>query len=155
MTDGQKDSAMLATDVIHYLAGQLDLVGMNLSPEGEQEYQFARPFDFVLTEVDAATVALFAPLDMPDGIEREALLRRLLEANLQGVETGAGALCLDAFGRLGYRDVLHLGGMTLEAVQLRFVDFVLYYEFWRGQGLGSVAEELRQTGLPGEGFIKL
>lgn len=146
---------MLASETIRYLVGQLDLSGMNLSAEGETEYHFATPFPFVLTEVDAATVAIFAPLDLPEGVPRARVLRRMLEANLQGAETGSGAICLNGFGSLGYRDVLHLEGMTLEAVQLRFVDFVLYYEYWRGQKIAALADELRSGDLPGDGFLKL
>ncbi len=147
---------MLARDALSYLVGQLNLTGMNTGPEGEIEYHFDTPFPLVVTEIDATTVAIFAPFDLPAGLRRDGAMRRLLEANLQGAETGPGAICLDAQGVAGLRDVLHLDGMTLAAVQLRFVDFCLYYEFWRGTGLPMLAREFGPDDLPPEGgFLRL
>lgn len=146
---------MLASDALSYLVGQLNLTGMNTTPDGEVEYHFDTPFPFVLTEIDARRLAIFAPFDLPAALRTEAVMRRLLEANLQGAETGPGATCLDPYGAFGLRDVFELGDMTLEAVQLRFVDFCLYYEFWRGTGLPALlAEAAPDDPLPG-GFLRL
>lgn len=146
---------MLARDAIDYLITELGLSAIDTTPEGETEYDFARPFPFTLTEVDAATIAIFAPLDIPDKVARPSVLRRLLEANLQGVETGQGMMCLTEDGTVGYRDVVDLREMTLEQLQLRFVDFSLYFDFWRSEGIRILNEELGPGDPSGEGFLRL
>ena len=146
---------MLARDAIDYLIAQLGLSALGTTSDGETEYHFAIPFPFVLTEIDAATLAIFAPLEMPADLPKALVLRRLLEANLQGVETGPGAMCLDAGGALGYRDVIDLREMTQDHLQLRFVDFSLYYDFWRSEGLRILQEELGPGDPSGEGFLRL
>lgn len=146
---------MLSYDVISYLVAELGVTALGTSADGEAEYHFDRPFRFVLTDVDAARIALFAPLDLPETISRDRIYRRLLEANLQGVETGQGCMCLSETGELGYRDVLDLREMSLEQVQLRFVDFSLYFEFWRGEGTRILRDELGQDTLPDPGHLRL
>lgn len=146
---------MQATDALTYLLGHLDLTAMHTDPEGRAEYHFATPFPLVLTPLDATTLALFAPFDLPEGLRREVLLPRLLEANLQGAETGAAAVCLDAHGRPGLRDVMPLDGMSLAALQLRFVDFCLYFEFWRGTRLPALVAECAPDDPPPGGFLRL
>lgn len=146
---------MLARDAIDYLIAELGLSALGTTTEGETEYRFQRPFPFVLTEIDAATIAIFAPLEIPAEVPRPLVLRRLLEANLQGVETGQGSMCLQDDGALGYRDVLDLREMTLEHLQLRFVDFSLYYDFWRSEGLRVLQAELGPGDPAAEGFLRL
>ncbi|MCZ8151897.1 MAG: type III secretion system chaperone [Rhodobacteraceae bacterium] len=146
---------MLARDAIDYLIAELGLSALGTTNEGETQYRFERPFAFVLTEIDAATIAIFAPLEIPAEVPRPVVLRRLLEANLQGVETGQGSMCLQDDGALGYRDVLDLREMTLEHLQLRFVDFSLYYDFWRSEGLRVLQAELGPGDPAAEGFLRL
>lgn len=146
---------MQARDAIAFLAGHFSLCAVDVGAEGEMRYHFERPFRFVMTEIDAMTIALFAAFDLPADLPADGLLRRMLEANLQGVETGAGSMCRDESGRIGYRDVIDLRAMPIEAFQMRFIDFSLYFEFWRGEGLPRLIEDLRRDDTPGDGFLKL
>lgn len=146
---------MLARDAIDYLISELGLSALGTSSEGETEYHLDNPFRLVLTEIDAATLAFFAPLDLPPELPRAQLLRRLLEANLQGVETGQGMMCLNHSDEIGYRDVLDLREMTIEQLQLRFVDFSLYFDFWRSEGIRILNDELGPGDPSVEGFLRL
>ncbi len=146
---------MQSSDAIAFLAGHFSLCAVDIGAEGEMRYHFERPFRFVVTEIDAMTIALFAAFDLPADLPADGLLRRMLEANLQGVETGAGSLCRDDSGRIGYRDVIDLRPMRRESFQMRFIDISLYYEFWRGEGLPRLIEDLRRAEPPGDGFLKL
>ena len=146
---------MLSSDAIALLSGHFPLSAVDADGEGQVRYHFNRPFRFALTEIDRQTIALFAPLDLPADVAGDEALYRLLEANLQGVETGFGALCRGDGGQIGYRDVVHLGPLRLEAFQLRFVDFSLYHEFWRSEGLPRLIEDLRRDDPSGDGFFRL
>lgn len=146
---------MLSNDAIAFLVEHFPMTAVDADSEGQLRYHFERPFRFALTEIDRQTVALFAPLDLPADVARDRALYRLLEANLQGVETGFGALCQTDGGQIGYRDVVDLAALRLEAFQLRFIDFSLYYEFWRGEGLPRLIEDLRRDDPSGDGFFKL
>lgn len=146
---------MLASDVITFLVGHFPLSAVDADGEGQVRYHFLRPFRLVVTEIDRRTIALFAPLDLPADVAGEAALRRLLEANLQGIETGFGSLCLNESGQIGYRDVIDLDGMGLDAFQLRFIDLSLFFEFWRSEGLPRLIEDLRRDDPSGDGFLRL
>jgi hypothetical protein len=146
---------MQARDAIAFLAGHFTLSAVDTGAEGEMRYHFERPFRFVVTEIDTMTIALFAALEVPADLPADGLLRRMLEANLQGVETGAGSMCRDEGGRIGYRDVIDLRLMRPEGLQLRFIDFSLYFDFWRAEGLPRLIEDLRRDEPPGDGFLKL
>ncbi|MEZ5753397.1 MAG: type III secretion system chaperone [Paracoccaceae bacterium] len=146
---------MLARDAIDYLISELGLSALGTSPDGETEYHLVNPFRLVLIEIDAGTLAFFAPLDLPADLPRPRLLRRLLEANLQGVETGQGMMCLHHSDEIGYRDVLDLRQMTIEQLQLRFVDFSLYFDFWRSEGVRILQDELGPGDPSAEGFLRL
>ncbi|PLL11205.1 hypothetical protein C0V75_18170 [Tabrizicola sp. TH137] len=146
---------MLARDAISFLIAELGLSTLGTTAEGDAEYLFDMPFPFSLTEIDAHTLAIFAALTLPDDLPQDRLLRRLLEANLQGLETGMGAMCLREDGALGYRDVLDLREMTLEQFQLRFIDVSLYFDFWRSEGIRLLQDELGRDDPPAEGFLRL
>lgn len=146
---------MLASDVITFLVRHFPLSAVDADGEGQVRYHFQRPFRLVVTEIDRASIALFAPLDLPADVAGEAALRRLLEANLQGVETGFGSLCLNEGGQLGYRDVIDLEGMGLDGFQLRFIDLSLFFEYWRSEGLPRLIEDLRRDDPSGDGFLRL
>lgn len=130
----EKDRTMRASDVIRYLAQTLGHPHADGAEGDGAEHHFDRPFPFVLTVLSPDRIAICAALPLPDADHRAETLERLLEANLQGAETGPGALCLIGTGRIGYRDVIDLTGFDLQALQLRFIDYSLYYEYWRSEG---------------------
>ncbi len=47
------------------------------------------------------------------------------------------------------------GNQQLEHLQLRFVDFSLYYDFWRSEGLRVLQAELGPGDPAAEGFLRL
>lgn len=152
---------MLAIDVIAFMNAELEPLG---SDPATGVAHYGKPFGFGATVIDAQTLALFVPVPLaqgqvPRGLHAEALLRRMLEANLQGVETGKGALCLTAQDVFGYREIMDLREMQLEAFRMRFVDFTLYADYWRSEAGRILADELgiSEGGLahPDEGMIRL
>jgi hypothetical protein len=129
----EKDRTMRATDVISYFVHALG--PHKADAEGDPaEYQFESPFPFTVAVLSPDRIAITAPIPLPSAAQRASTLERLLEANLQGAETGPGALCLIGTGLIAYRDVIDLSGFDLQAIQLRFIDFSLYYEYWRSEG---------------------
>lgn len=146
---------MRTGDVIAFLSGHFPLVAVDTDSDGQVRSHFDRPFRFSLTDIDSQTVALMAPLDLPADFLGQAALNRLLQANLQGIETGYGSLCRAEDGRIGYRDVIDLRDMGLDGFQMRFIDFSLYFEYWRGEGLPRLIEDLRRDDPSGDGFLRL
>lgn len=128
------DTTMRAADVIAYFTLTLGTPQSGSTDAGLSEHRFDIPFPFTITVLSPDRIAIVAPLPLPDTAQRAETLERMLEANLQGAETGPGALCLIGTSHLAYRDVVDLSGQDLSAVQLRFIDFSLYYEYWRFEG---------------------
>lgn len=128
------DPTMRATEVIAYFTERLGAPSPGGTEAGLPEYRFESPFHFTLTVLAPDRIAITAPLPLPDTAHRAEVLERMLEANLQGAETGPGALCLLGTGRICYRDVFDLSGLDLAGLQLRFIDFSLYFEYWRFEG---------------------
>lgn len=121
----------------------LDCVMMDV--QGNLINRFTGDFGFAASELDDGTLRLSAQLsgfalDNPD------LPRRLLEANLSGVETGAGAIAPDPIGNGLYAvvETIDLVGLDADAFRLRVVDFMLFVEYWRSEGVDSVLDAIRQ-----------
>lgn len=152
-TPPEKDSTMMrAADVIAYFARTLGPASDTRN--GGAEQLFDTPFPFTLSVLSPDRIAIFAPLPLPDVAQRAETLERLLEANLQGVETGPGALCMIGAGQIGYRDVIDLTGFDLQALQLRFIDVSLYYEYWRSEGARLLGLD-RDGGPDEQGMIRI
>ena len=92
--------------------------------------------------------SLSAPLQELDGlfVGHKDIDRRLLEANLSGVETGAGAVAPDPVGSGLYAlvDTVDVTGLEADDFRLRVVDFMLYVEYWRAEGIGELRAAMRR-----------
>ena len=145
---------MYTTEILDYMIGKFGLDRVDTKDDGTPLYVFAEPFSFLVAEFSIDVITLVAPLDLGNAIDRTVVLHRLLESNLQGCETGAGAICLiDGYG-ICYRETVDLKDMTLDAFQSRFVDFSLYAYYWLSEGIKTVQDETSAP-IMGEGMIRL
>ena len=136
---------MKSFDAMGVLIGAFPLEGMIADDRGHMVHLFSGDFDFAATELDSGVVRLSAQL-AGLSVHDAALARRLLEANLVGVETGAGAMAPDPVGSGDYALVDHVDVALLDAddFRLRVVDFMLCVEYWRAEGIGTLQAELRR-----------
>ncbi len=136
---------MQSSDAMVILVRAFNLDGVLADSEGYLAHLFTGDFEFAATELDGTTIRLSAQLSgLPTG--RPDIARRLLEANLAGVETGAAALAPDPVGGglFALVDHVDMSGMDADAFRLRFVDFMLYVEYWRAEGVAAVLREARR-----------
>jgi len=132
---------MLATEAITELSAHFRLDRAGADPDGNLDYDFDRGFTFTATILDDTHLQLTAPLpDLPDP-PPAALARRLLEAGLNGAETGAGAIGRHPALGLALIEVVECGPLDLDAFRLRLVDFMLHAEYWRSEWVARVQAE--------------
>jgi hypothetical protein len=136
---------MHSSDAMVILVGAFPLDGVMADTAGNLAHLFGGDFSFAATEIDESTIRLSAQLGGLS-IDDADLARRLLEANLAGVETGAGAMAPDPVGSGLYAlvDTVPLAGFDADDFRLRVVDFMLYVEYWRSEGVAAVRAALTQ-----------
>ena len=132
---------MFATDAIAELTThfRLDRVGMDGAENAE--YDFDSGFAFTAVELDDTRVQLIAPIPGLEGRLAPEVRRRLLEASINGVETGPGQIGRHPTLGIALIEVVDCGPLTLEDFRLRMVDFMLYAEYWRSEGLDRLLAE--------------
>lgn len=91
--------------------------------------------------------------------EREAVLMRLLEANLFGAETGEASLALDSVaGEILLQQKVDTAAMNDAVFAATLERFVHVLEYWRGElaamPSGAVADGLAHA-LPGGGMMRV
>jgi hypothetical protein len=130
---------MYSTDALVILVDAFPLDGILTDTQGNLAHLFSGDFSFAATETGDHSLRLSAELSgltvgAPD------IARRMLEANLAGVETGAGAMAPDPVGsgHCALVETLALEDMDADDFRLRFVDFMLFVEYWRGEGVAEV-----------------
>jgi Tir chaperone protein (CesT) family len=136
---------MNSSDAMVILVGAFPLDGVMADTQGNLAHLFGGDFPFAATDIDDSTLRLSAQLDGLS-IDTADLARRLLEANLTGVETGAGAMAPDPVGSGLYAlvDTVPLAGFDADYFRLRVVDFMLYVEYWRSEGVAAVRAAFKQ-----------
>jgi Tir chaperone protein (CesT) family len=137
---------MHSSDAMVILVRAFPLDGVTTDTQGYPAHLFSGDFEFAAADLDGDAIRLSAQLA---GLAQSnhRLHRRLLEANLSGVETGAAAFASDPVGSGDYAlvDTVHLGQMDGDALRLRVVDFMLHVEYWRSVGVAALkADILRQ-----------
>lgn len=134
---------MHSTDALIVLVRAFPLDGVLADTQGFLAHMFTGDFEFTAAELDAGTIRLSAQMDGLS-VGAPGLARRLLEANLSGVETGAGAMAPDPVGSGLYAlvDTVAIGDMEVEDFRLRVVDFMLYVEYWRAEGIDKLRAAL-------------
>jgi hypothetical protein len=136
---------MHSTDALVILIDAFPLDGVLTDTEGNLVHLFGGDFSFAATETGPDSLRLSAELSgLP--LSEADLARRLLEANLAGVETGAGAMAPDPVGSGHYALVesMALDGTDADDLRLRFVDFMLFVEYWRTDGVAALQKARAQ-----------
>lgn len=139
---------MFATDAIDHLIAHFDLLAAGPDPQGNPTYDFTGKFTFTATELDPTHLQLAADLPDLNGVDRPALTRRLLEASVQGAETGAGQIGLHPTLGMALIQTLDTTPLDLALFEMRFVDFSLYAEYWRIEGAARVLAETAPARAP-------
>lgn len=135
---------MNSTDAMVILLDAFPLDGVLADNQANMAHLFGGDFPFAAAELDADTLRLSAQLNgLP--LTMSALARRLLEANLSGVETGSGAMAPDPVGSGDYAlvDTLSLAAIEGDELRLRVVDFMLYAEYWRAEGIAKLQAQMK------------
>lgn len=136
---------MHSTDAMIILIKAFSLEGVIADTQGDMAHLFGGDFSFAATAVDDSTIRLSAQM-IGLSIADEGVARRLLEANLSGVETGAGAMAPDPVGSGLYAliDTVDITGLDADSFRLRVVDFMLYVEYWRAEGIGELRAAIKR-----------
>lgn len=132
---------MLATDAIAELAAHFRLDRVGMGPDDAAEYDFDNGFRFTLAELDETRVKLIAVLPGLDGRLAAEVKRRLIEACVNGAETGAGQIGRHPTLGIALIEVVDCGPLTVEGFRGRMVDFMLHAEYWRSEGVARVQAE--------------
>ena len=137
---------MNSNEAMLILIGAFTLDGVMNDVDGNLIHLFAGDFDFSAAELDDATLRLSAQLGGLDTNDPE-VARRLLEANLSGAETGPGAMARDPQGSGGYAliDTVDVSVLDAGAFKLRVVDFMLFVEYWRSEGVADIRRALHDA----------
>lgn len=132
---------MHSSDAIIILVQAFPLDGILVDVQGNLVNLFAGDFSFAAAETGDHSLRLSAELGGL-AVADAAIARRLLEANLAGVETGAGAMAPDPVGSGNYAlvETIALQDMDADDLRLRFVDFMLFVEYWRSDGISDVLQ---------------
>lgn len=136
---------MQSSDAMRILVGSFTVDGVICDDKGNLVHLFNGDFEFAAAEIDDASICLSAQMSGL-AIGDPYLARRLLEANLSGVETGAGAMAPDPVGSGLYAlvEMVHLGPLNADDFRLRVVDFMLYVEYWRAEGIPALRADMRR-----------
>ncbi len=136
---------MHSTDAMIILINAFSLEGVIADKQGNLAHLFGGDFNFASAELDPGTIRFSAQLDGLF-VGHKDIARRLLEANLSGVETGAGAVAPDPVGSGLYAlvDTVDVTGLEADDFRLRVVDFMLYVEYWRAEGIGELRAAMRR-----------
>lgn len=135
---------MQLTDAVDILIKAFPLDGVMADTLGNTAYLFSGDFDYAAAEMPDGAIRLSAQLDGLM-VGHNDLARRLLEANLTGVETGAGAMAPDPMGSGLYAlvETVRISDLSADAFRQRIVDFMLYVEYWRSEGVASLRAQVR------------
>lgn len=136
---------MNSLDAMGVLVGAFPLDGVLADTQANMAHLFGGDFSFAATELDADTIRLSAQMDGLS-VSDHGLARRLLEASLSGVETGAGAMAPDPVGSGLYAlvETVDVSSLDADDFRLRVVDFMLYAEYWRAEGIAALQAEMRR-----------
>jgi hypothetical protein len=132
---------MFATDAIAELTAHFRLDRVGMVADGNAEYDFDNGFAFTATELDDTRLQLVAVLPGLDGRLSPEVRRRLLEASVNGVETGPGRIGRHPTLGIALIEALDCGPLTVEDFRLRVVDFMLHAEYWRSEGVARILSE--------------
>ena len=136
---------MHSTDAMIILIKAFSLEGVIADTRGDMAHLFGGDFSFAATAIDDATIRLSAQMSGLF-VGHKALARRLLESNLSGVETGAGAMAPDPVGSGLYAlvETVDITNLDADDFRLRVVDFMLYVEYWRAEGISTLRAEIKR-----------
>lgn len=136
---------MQSSDATILLVEAFTLEGVLADAKGNLVNLFGGDFSFAATELDEGTIRLSAQLEGLFVGHRE-VARRLLEANVSGVETGAAAMAPDPAGSGLYAliDTVDVTRLDADAFRLRVVDFMLFVEYWRSEGVPKLRASIRK-----------
>lgn len=136
---------MHSSDAMNILINAFPLDGVLADKQGNLANLFGGDFNFAAAELDEGSIRLSAQLDGLI-VGHKDIVRRLLEANLSGVETGAGAVAPDPVGSGLYAlvDTVDVTGLGADDFRIRVVDFMLYVEYWRAEGIGELRAAMRR-----------
>lgn len=132
---------MFATDAIAELTAHFRLDRVGQDADGNTEYDFDSGFAFAATELDDTRLQLIAALPGLEGRLPAEVKRRLLEAGINGVETGAGQIGRHPTLGIAVIEVVDCGPLTVEDFRRRMVDFMLHAEYWRSDGIDRLLSE--------------
>lgn len=136
---------MHSTDAMIILINAFSLEGVIADTQGNLANIFGGDFNFAAAELDPDTIRFSAQLDGLS-VGHKDVARRMLEANLSGVETGAGAMAPDPVGSGLYAlvEVVPVASLSPDDFRKRVVDFMLYVEYWRAEGISNLLAEMRR-----------
>lgn len=136
---------MNSSDAMTILIAAFPLDGVMTDMQGNLVNLFAGDFSFAAAEIDDSSLRLSAQMDGLE-IATKGVARRLLEANLSGVETGAGGMAPDPVGNRLYAlvETVDVARLDADDFRLRVVDFMLYVEYWRSEGIAELRAAMRR-----------
>ena len=125
---------MNANDAIQYLIENFNLTRIGADWSGALDYDLSGTFDFTVAEVDNDTLRLVAPLPELAEASMASLAASLLQANLQGEETGMGQIGLHPDQGIALIEIVDTRGLEFAGLELRIYNFSLCVEYWRNGG---------------------
>ena len=148
---------MTSDDALTLLLANFQLQRSGLDADENEEFDLEGAFQFSVAVVDDHTLRLSLALPGDADSLKDATLRRLLEGNMLGAETGAGQIAIHPGLGLALVETIDLAGLSEDALKLRLVNFMLYGEYWLSEGLADVLAETDRsapTASDAEVFIR-
>lgn len=135
---------MISDEAIDLLSAAFGLEGAVADEAGNLVYEFTSDFPFAVSEQSVDMLRLSAVLPGLGGEHLPRLRKRLLNANVLGSETGSGRLAPDPLGtgEVALVDYVALGPLDEAYLKLRVVDFMLFVEYWRSEGVRDLLSEI-------------
>lgn len=120
---------MNTQDAVVHLTANFSLIRSGVTEDGAPEYDYETPIAFTACVIDENLLMLVHPLSISEEALTPDLERRLLEANLNGIGTGAGQIGRHDVLGLSLIEVIDCEPLYITSFQKRFVEFMMHAEY--------------------------